>query len=163
MSGHERRPSLHREEKGSESVQFTFAALFLFAMVFGTLNLALMNTASATLSAELSRACLRIDVPGLQAAQDKEAFVREQLADGALALSSANLSVSNVSVRSRQRELPAASQDGVSQRSVVTSVAYDVAYTAPLAYGPAGAGDGRLCRHVACSVEDERVVEVSGA
>ena len=111
------------------------------------------------LSSELTQACMRIDVSGLRTASDKESFVAEQILDESAQLRRSDLTVSGVRVESNARE-DAFSASGISSRTALTSVSYDVSYKAPISLSGLRDG-GRLSRHVACAVVDERVTEVS--
>ena len=147
------------DERGSESVQFSFAVVLLVIVAFGILQAAMMNAAAIMLSSELTQACIRIDVMGLRTASDKESFVAEQILDESSQLRRSDLAVSGVRVESTACEdVPHAS--GVSSRTAHTAVSYDVSYKAPIALSGL-CGDGRLSRHVTCVVVDERVTEVS--
>ena len=143
------------DERGSESVQFSFAAVLLIVVAFGIMQMAMMNAAAIMLSSEL----MRIDVSGLRTASDKESFVAEQILDESAQLRRSDLTVSGVRVESSARA-DAFSASGVSSRTALTSVSYDVSYKAPLSLSGLRDG-GRLSRHVACAVVDERVTEVS--
>ena len=147
------------DERGSESVQFSFAAVLLLVVAFGIMQAAMMNAAAIMLSSELAQACMRIDVSGLRAASDKESFVAEQILDESAQLRRSDLTVSGVRVESNARE-DAFSVSGVSSRTALTSVSYDVSYRAPISLSGLRDG-GRLSRRVACAVVDERVTEVS--
>lgn len=147
------------DERGSESVQFSFAAVLLIVVAFGIMQMAMMNAAAIMLSSELTQACMRIDVSGLRTASDKESFVAEQILDESAQLRRSDLTVSGVRMESSARE-DAFSASGVSSRTTLTSVSYDVSYKAPLSLFGLRDG-GRLSRHVACAVVDERVTEVS--
>ncbi len=147
------------DERGSESVQFSFAAVLLLVVAFGIMQAAMMNAAAIMLSSELTQACMRIDVSGLRAASDKESFVAEQILDESAQLRRSDLTVSGVRVESNARE-DAFSVSGVSSRTALTSVSYDVSYRAPISLSGLRDG-GRLSRRVACAVVDERVTEVS--
>lgn len=147
------------DERGSESVQFSFAAVLLIVVAFGIMQAAMMNAAAIMLSSELTQACMRIDVSGLRTASDKESFVAEQILDESVQLRRSDLTVSGVRVESNARE-DAFSASGVSSRTALTSVSYDVSYKAPISLSGLRDG-GRLSRHVACAVVDERVTEVS--
>ena len=128
------------DERGSESVQFSFAAVLLIVVAFGIMQMAMMNAAAIMLSSELTQACMRIDVSGLRTASDKESFVAEQILDESAQLRRSDLTVLGV--------------------RALTSVSYDVSYKAPISLSGLRDG-GRLSRHVACAVVDERVTEVS--
>lgn len=147
------------DERGSESVQFSFAAVLLLVVAFGIMQAAMMNAAAIMLSSELTQACMRIDVSGLRAASGKESFVAEQILDESAQLRRSDLTVSGVRVESNARE-DAFSVSGVSSRTALTSVSYDVSYRAPISLSGLRDG-GRLSRRVACAVVDERVTEVS--
>ena len=43
------------DERGSESVQFSFAAVLLIVVAFGIMQMAMMNAAAIMLSSELPR------------------------------------------------------------------------------------------------------------
>ena len=147
------------DERGSESVQFSFAAVLLIIVAFGIMQAVMMNAAAIMLSSELTQACMRIDVSGLRAASDRESFVAGQILDEFSQLRRSDLSVSGVKVESTAREdaLPAG---GLSSRTASTLVSYDVSYKAPISLAGFREG-GRLSRHVTCAVVDERVTEVS--
>ena len=53
------------DERGSESVQFSFAAVLLIVVAFGIMQMAMMNAAAIMLSSELTPACMRLDGSGL--------------------------------------------------------------------------------------------------
>ena len=91
------------DERGSESVQFSFAAVLLIVVAFGIMQMAMMNAAAIMLSSELTQACMRIDVSGLRTASDKESFVAEQILDESAQLRRSDLTVSGVRVESRAR------------------------------------------------------------
>lgn len=82
------------DERGSESVQFSFAAVLLIVVAFGIMQMAMMNAAAIMLSSELTQACMRIDVSGLRTASDKESFVAEQILDESAQLRRSDLTVS---------------------------------------------------------------------
>lgn len=147
------------DERGSESVQFSFAVVLLIIVAFGILQAAMMNAAAIMLSSELTQACVRIDVMGLRTASDKESFVAEQILDESSQLRRSDLAVSGVRVESTACE-DVFHASGVSSRTAHTAVSYDVSYKAPIALSGL-CGDGRLSRHVTCMVVDERVTEVS--
>lgn len=147
------------DERGSESVQFSFAVVLLIIVTFGILQAAMMNAAAIMLSSELTQACIRIDVMGLRTASDKESFVAEQILDESSQLRRSDLAVSGVRVESTACE-NVLRASGVSSRTAHTAVSYDVSYKAPIALSGL-CGDGRLSRHVTCMVVDERVTEVS--
>ena len=113
------------DERGSESVQFSFAAVLLIVVAFGIMQMAMMNAAAIMLSSELTQACMRIDVSGLRTASDKESFVAEQILDESAQLRRSDLTVSGVRVESNARE-DAFSASGVSSRTALTSVSSDV-------------------------------------
>ena len=91
-------------ERGSESVQFSFAAVLLIVVAFGIMQMAMMNAAAIMLSSELTQACMRIDVSGLRTASDKESFVAEQILDESAQLRRSDLTVSGVRMESSARE-----------------------------------------------------------
>lgn len=101
------------DERGSESVQFSFAAVLLIVVAFGIMQAAMMNAAAIMLSSELTQACMRIDVSGLRTASDKESFVAEQILDESAQLRRSDLTVSGCGwnrTRARMRFPQAASQ-----------------------------------------------------
>ena len=104
------------DERGSESVQFSFAAVLLIVVAFGIMQMAMMNAAAIMLSSELTQACMRIDVSGLRTASDKESFVAEQILDESAQLRRSDLTVSGVRVESNARE-DAFSASGISSRT----------------------------------------------
>ena len=91
------------DERGSESVQFSFAAVLLIVVAFGIMQMAMMNAAAIMLSSELTQACMRIDVSGLRTASDKESFVAEQILDESAQLRRSDLTVSGVRMESSAR------------------------------------------------------------
>ena len=150
---------MNRNEMGSEVVQFICAVFALLTVLFGSLYAACFVTTASVLSSELSRACVRLDVPGLSNAPDKARFVAGEIAGESSQLDFDSITIGNVNVSTREGSIPSGSK--IDQRSRVTTVSFDVTYRMPLSLGLAGVPQPLLSRSVSCSIESERVSEVA--
>lgn len=151
-----------KNERGSEVVQFMFAIFALMTLLFGALYVACYTATASILSSELSQACLRLDTAALAASPDKARFIATELAGESSQLDYDSIQVSDISVNASQQS-GFHSETSINQRAKVSSISFSVSYRLPVALSITNDQQGRLERHVVCSIEDERISEVSVA
>lgn len=149
-----------RDEFGSEAVQFVFAVILLLMLMFGALYVSCFTSTAAMMSSELSRACLRLDTASLAKSPDKGRFIAAEIAGESSQLNLACIEVSDVRVE-MHKTVASWPGSGMQQRSDVASVSFSVSYRLPVELSIAQAQHAVLARHVSCSIENERVSEVS--
>ena len=149
-----------RNELGSEVVQFVFAVILLLTLMFGTLYIVCYTSSAIMLSSELSRACLRLDAAGLAESPDKARFIAAEIAGESSQLKLGNIDVNDVRVETREKSA-ASPENSLQQRSKVASVSFSISYRLPVELSLEQVQNAALERRVVCSIENERVSEVS--
>ena len=154
------------EEDGNATVQFLIAAMFMFVLVFGGIQIGGMMLSANALASDLARASYQVDAGGLALAADKDAFVRDQIIAAGSTLKESALPVTGVRISTSHSEATGGVREDSQGLTEIASdtarieVSFDVAYEMPSIIDMPGLTGQVLARHVEFVRIGERTIEV---
>lgn len=89
---------VYRDEEGATLLQTAIAVILMFAVAFGTVNIALAYYSAAALEAELARSVTHADLDAVIASGNPAEALRREVLDGSSLLLPSNLVVSEATV-----------------------------------------------------------------
>lgn len=161
-------PYVPRDEEGATLLQTAIAIVLMFAVAFGTVNVALAYYSAAALEAELARSVTQADLDAVIASGNPADALRREVLDGSSLLLPESLVVSRAEVTpldaveetAQAREVEGSSAEKVTRIREMYRVEATVLYEVP-GFSVTG-GEGTVLEHDIDSVRTvETRIEVS--